>query len=354
MFNQMPSINQIVLAISVAANVQTPDDEQFKKIWSIAKSLKDESSCLTFKYIGEKFKTKEILNNPYKQFVYQIKFSADHKFTVDKNVTVYMHHRNMLNSGQDNAFLHEGEIKNGSSKSIYLTYDRYRSELLEWPYRSNCRYYSKTSNFQSQGHCIDYCRIVNTNQELSFISSQCLIEEDDRYPKEVRFDEWSDYDNQTVKDKLAAIDNLCINRTCSNQDCIRTEFVPMVRKEINAKQFSISVKTARGPDFKVKFAPAINLIDFVTYVLSTIGFWTGFAPLSLQFYQRTKFSKSLKGHQKRSKSSIEPLPSGQTKTGRRNVYLYDMIRKVELSNDLEKQFIRKQIDKIFNHLHLKQ
>ncbi len=335
----MLSINDLIEVIMV--NQQwtfiplVPGDEQFDKYWSIVKSIKDEASCYTFNYQGDQFRTKHVLNNPFVSFLYAIQFKNKQAFLRDRFVGIYMHSRTVLNSNQENAYLEiNTQDMNSSGSKIVLTYDLYQSELLEWPYQTNCRFYNRTTNFLSQGHCLDDCRIVNYNKAFSITPSEVLFQENDPYSKEIRFDQWSDYKNpnQSFKDCMDLIEDKCKNVSCSNDDCVKFEYVPMIRKNEPSENLTIGVTTARGPDFNVWFAPSINLIDFVTYVLTTIGFWTGFAPLSLYFYPRNK-SQLTNGSRPKRNSERENI--------------YDLIRTMQQTIDFERQYTREKFKQLF-------
>ncbi len=326
MFDKMPPFMNLIKQISVIdwpPLVYNPRNSDFDQAWSASRSIKERSSCYSFIYKGNKFDKKNVINNQFIPYLYEILFENDHNFTRDKIAFVYLHSRNVLNSAQDNSYL---EIAmNDTISEIFLTYDLYRNELLEWPYRTKCRHYNKTSNFRTQGHCIDHCRFVSYHKKLQIFSSQILIEENDHYPKEIRFDELIEY-NETIKNICLDIENFCVNYSCANEDCIREEFIPSVRKVDVGQNLTFALGPPRGPDFNVKCVPAISLIDFVTYVLSTIGFWTGFAPLTLAII---KVPKSLRLRQ-----------------------LLKLIRTIQLTNDLERQQLREQIKNIVNRNNL--
>ncbi len=326
----MPSILNLIDRVEVNnwASLEPSSSADFDKKWTVVKSIKDQSYCYTFNYQGDPFETKQVLNNPFAPFLYSILFRND-KFIRNKTVTIYMHSRNVLNSAQENAYLTISE-DNSSISETQLTYDLYQSELLESPYITDCWFYDRTFNFRTQGNCIDSCLLEHYIRNLSLISGESLIQEHDDYPKQLRFDEWADYENKTFLNVSIDIEIFCRNLICSKKDCFRVEFVPVVQKVEPSENLTITVNPSKAPEFNVKFAPSINPIDFVTYVLSTIGFWTGFAPLSLSWYRWTKLEHSIS----KCKS-------------RKQEHLYGLIRTIQLTIDLEKQYTRQQFNKIF-------
>ncbi len=322
MFRKMPPISDLVSYISVSnwpLLIYNPSQTDFDHWWSVDQSVKDQLSCYTYTYRGSRFLQKMVLNNPYMSYLFSIAFRTDRPYNKHRNVTIYLHNRNMINSGQDNAF-RKIERRHGIA---HLTYDLYRSELLEWPYPTKCRDYAKISKFRSKSHCIDDCRLRNYVENFSFIPNEVIIQMNSSYPN-MRFDLPSDYENKTIKEKAISIETNCLH-ICSNEDCVREEFIPYIRKNEQGQNFTISLEPPRGLDFTVKFEAAINLIDFVTYVLSTIGFWTGFAPITLTGIKSPKRS--------RSKSQ-----------------LFEMIRTIQIANDLEKQYMRQQIKEILKRI----
>lgn len=63
---------------------------------------------------------------------------------------------------------------------IQFSYKTYRSELLEPPYTTDCRYYRK-SNLESNGHCLDECYNRIMVEKFGYLPMWILLTKDTKF-----------------------------------------------------------------------------------------------------------------------------------------------------------------------------
>ena len=87
--------------------------------------------------------------------------------------------------------------------------------------------------------------------------------------------------------------------------------------------FQLIYSAKKSPFTYVTYNPSLVVIDFVVYVLSTISFWLGIAPLTMMLDIRKWFEKRKKRNQTHLENSVRKL---------RNTELNEIIH--QLINDI--------------------
>lgn len=165
----------------------------------------------------------------------------------------------------------EGKMVNVLSQQpvvIKVTYTKHGSKLLAAPYSSDCRHYDRNMCFYT---CA--LELFNTRPYESFD----MYHESGSKPLLLLKDIEK---NETLKEELLNKSMSCSDR-CRRPSCFSTEYVPKGVSMVNALNGSatdFSLNLPVDPDFEIHTKPLVNMIDFVTYVLSCISFWLGFAP----------------------------------------------------------------------------
>ena len=163
--------------------------------------------------------------------------------------------------------------------SFYLTYDTYRSKLLQYPFSTDCREYSE-KGFVSLGDCIDSC-IENKSLTLfrklatrvSYFSNTTRIP---MSPAEAKKTE--------TKATLKGIMNHC-DKKCSQRECHSVEYVPRVVSFTSRESGTVlNVATSMNPSVEVVCHASLSLVSMMTAVFSTFGFWMGMSVLGTRYY----------------------------------------------------------------------
>lgn len=75
---------------------------------------------------------------------------------------------------------------------------------------------------------------------------------------------------------------------CKKVQCNNDDFVPILIRSIPSYRFKLILRASPDPLFKTFYQPKIDLIDFITYIFSCIGFWFGISCFEiLQFRKPT-------------------------------------------------------------------
>ncbi len=272
-------IESIWLNLEPALQLNYSSNE-FKKYWAVERSTKNQMPCYSAIFIGPErtFSTKDLVNNIDAPYVYRVEFRPLQ--SLNYTTLVYFHSNRVRANYLGSAYL---EVETPAR----VTYDLIRSERLEWPYSTNCRHYDRYRKLTvlSQAACIDECLWIGGIEILNRTLTEVLIRKSHAAEQDFNdvpfYGDRRDDSNETFI-KMVDWYEYCTSNLCSKPDCIHEEYVPNFRKPgAEDTVLSISVDPPKRPDIVIQFVPAINHIDFVTYVLSTIAFWTGFAPLGL-------------------------------------------------------------------------
>lgn len=158
---------------------------------------------------------------------------------------------------------------------LSVSYSYFRSELLPFPYKTNCRDYSDIGK-QSQAHAIQSCFDDCIYGIYKRLPSTSLISE--------KIDEYViDFPSYTKSSNLS-IDARSCRLTCQTKnqkpDCVTETYLP---NSLNLKAMKgvryIGLATCTKPQISTKSIAAIDIVDYVTYILSSFSFWFAFSPL---------------------------------------------------------------------------
>lgn len=184
----------------------------------------------------------------------------------------------------------------GHQNFISLSYSNFKSHLLKHPYKTDCIDYVDHA-LESQHHCIDSCILKEYNSIFDFDPLSVLT----RNPK---FKRPSSKEMATNWYRMASIDELCSDK-CRQQDCKKDLYVPKIIGTEALEDFGFELYLPIDPVIETKFKPEISLTDFVTYILSCIGFWLGFSPLMFIISFKTT-PKKISPQPRRKSQSLSP------------------------------------------------
>ena len=154
----------------------------------------------------------------------------------------------------------------------HLSYDVFESKLLEAPYDTRCIEYSDFGS-KSRGECFEACIRNKSITATNMIHPSLTI-----YGVETRksiklLDIIHNVNNtRTLMDGL---EDLC-DKQCQARDCKSTIYIPKLLSSVPMREVSLVASHApHSPVIRATCQPAVSLVQYLTDVASTFGFWLG-------------------------------------------------------------------------------
>lgn len=151
-----------------------------------------------------------------------------------------------------------------------------RSNLLPTPYESDCFDYSE-NGFHDEVHCRQECVRNKMKKRFNKVPFSIIM-------------------NVSTDDHIAAFDDIvnpdfvrgwkqmsaeCANFTCRRTSCVTvTDLTKTIFMAI--RNLRLWVMTPAEPWININARIAMNLVEFLTYVMGTIGTWTGITFVTLE------------------------------------------------------------------------
>lgn len=177
---------------------------------------------------------------------------------------------------------------------IDFTYSRIESNRLSWPYKSNCFNYTATS-YETQSACYSRCVVSRSGPKHGLVPYYVYADVTTNYSRatkdraqvaanDTRWQRWKKFSLD-----IGNIERRCA-LDCKQLDCRSDHYelalqstTNIVLKRLPQRNHQhlvgLSLLKPQRPDTITTEVPLINWIDFVTYVLSTVGFWFAFSPM---------------------------------------------------------------------------
>lgn len=271
--------------------------EPCHKMYTIHKFLIKYYTCYTLDQIEYKFNTlPDIkLNNGFNAgIVSYIRLKKSFYDNVRKSY-LYIHDPEELPSAQNPRTLFLFEME----RLFQLSYTKYESKLLPFPYPTMCRNYS-IDGFGSQGNCINDCTAKITIAKLDY-NSQLTPVSDTRKFNHGDGSYLNLYvlsDNQLLSNRSLAnisreISHMCIKR-CAQPDCDDYIISPTL---LSANQYPFNLfifQLSYDPEVRTTTVEKIGVIGYLSNSASALGFWLGISLLSSLEYVIRIIRKILK------------------------------------------------------------
>lgn len=157
-----------------------------------------------------------------------------------------------------------------------LTYQRHITKLLPSPYITRCVNYSETG-FESRDHAFDDCAYkLSVNKTKSLCCNSLINFDQDLIEFNENFTALADfqlYHHETERKIL---------QTCEKRfpypDCLMVKIVPKQKKAFlieTGVNYSFFIYAPWDSDFVTTTFPAMDILDYLIYSGSAIGFWFG-------------------------------------------------------------------------------
>ena len=192
---------------------------------------------------------------------------------------------------------------NSVEKSVFVTHE---SNLLEYPYKSNCRNYIK-SGFLSKSHCQRMCfkrvtsKLINATNFLSYAFSNDKVALEELIPLPVNPQTLMQQCNKECLQNDCRSFTYLVDNLDSPVETPQTECEKFMKNLTNCQvNFSVhNIGVLKQVFTGIQTQAAIPLISFLTGLLSTFGFWLG-----LSVYDSRHFTRKLGTIAKKAKQEI--------------------------------------------------
>ena len=202
--------------------------------------------------------------------IYELVFNMSHVRRADYFKTV-IHVRNELSPL---SLLAGAKSRRHDHNQFAFSYQLIQNHRLPTPYTTHC--------VADRMICLHDCfvpRVIDTIGRAPF--STILLEGDNRYNgMHQQFMTRVHWKNVTMMMAMGKIEQQC-DRMCPYLSCHESITVTNgMYKGSEGKQLYFMIELPRSPTISVTFIPAMNLIDYLTLVLSCFGTWLGLSAIS--------------------------------------------------------------------------
>ena len=166
-------------------------------------------------------------------------------------------------------------------KSTGMSYDTYKSSLLEHPYSTNCFEYP---DHMTSDKCHHKCFKREAIEKVRIIPLACNAYENETF-KRVPDKRTGVLENGLLwsyNEFLMDTEKFC-NKKCDRRECHSVIHVPRLESHAStdgeANNAIIVLRSSKTPVINTVSQPAINLVTYLTNVFSTFGFWMGVSVL---------------------------------------------------------------------------
>ncbi|KAI1291846.1 hypothetical protein HDE_07597 [Halotydeus destructor] len=257
--------------------------EPCENMYEITESIKGTAKCFTFK-------AKEMQSFKMVSLKQMIPFMRAQSSIVMKETV-----RNLTNDVTIYYHSPEKYSREGYGHSLLLTplhmftssYLSIETQLLPLPFKSACRQYS-LSGFQDRGHCFETCLNEHSLEVFGTLGPgpNFFLKQHENERMNYRMD----LTNASLMRKWFEINEIC-GDSCWQPDCKEVVYIPLLLGTSDLQFPSLST-TEHVPRIRTTDIQALGLIDCITDLLSSLGFWIGATCLSVfDLFWNTYFSR---------------------------------------------------------------
>lgn len=196
--------------------------------------------------------------------------------------------------------------------SYTVTYNEYRSTLLPPPYATMCRNYSKEGLISKDG-CYERCLRQLSLRSMRSLHSSLAVFPNETSKSAPFMAMYADKFANKI-DKAQEVDNNCTEE-CSRRDCSTVLYIPRyLTSQRRTIKSTITQVVTLTPILQTNCLEQISLIQFLTDIASSLGFWLGMSAIGL-----ANFVVSSIGRCKLSSYAKSCLASSNRETNQRTV-----------------------------------
>ncbi|KAI1292002.1 hypothetical protein HDE_07619 [Halotydeus destructor] len=249
-------------------------DAPCTEFYDITEYLKSSSKCFTFKLKHRQFYNyltlQQIRQFPGRTSILKMTNTTD---SLTKDMAIYYNPRGT-------------HSREGFSRSLLITqmalvtvsYVTVVTELLPPPFDTRCRNYA-TSGFFDRGHCFETCFREQSLEKLGKLAPGPNIFRED-YSLE-RLIDIETVRNDTTIGNMVDLVNADCKQSCWQPNCKETYYIPQLMSTTEFPFPALLTVTEQEPVLNTTNLQKINLIESITDLGSTLGFWMGFTGLTV-------------------------------------------------------------------------
>ena len=196
-----------------------------------------------------------------------------HKFVTSRTWFLFLHDTSELKSPYDwDSF----PLFESFDHSISFAYQSFK--LLKSPYSTDCIDYKSDTQYVSRKDCIRKCKLKNSIEKCGVVSHEVQV-----FKKEpnIRFGA-TEEDFDCIKN--ISLDTICL-KECPNLDCFKTYYriINTAKYELDNTQNMLAIEfvTPTDPETIIIHRPAIDMLEFICYIASTVSLWFGLSIISV-------------------------------------------------------------------------
>ena len=298
--------------------------QPFEELFDIKHFMRDDTKCFSVQLKEElrELKYKDVLKqSSTPRLIFQLGINETFGYYAD------VLQLGVTGNDPSTAYMYSLQL-HAYHTGITFTYDAYESKLLEYPYQTDCRNYSK-DNFISQGDCHEKCVkhvAFESPDSLNMMPVFVSIQRNETNPsgEPVTLAPVSTFaievtDNYTalIKTKIQDVTSFC-DKKCSQRECESKKYIPRLLSLQTDKIITyLMFHVPSNPYIVVVCQPKYSFIEFITGLFSTLGFWLGVSVFGSVFDVKTaekvlvekKAEIKRKKANKSTKFSLVPLKS---------------------------------------------
>lgn len=209
------------------------------------------------------------------------------------------------------------------TSSFTVTWQSFYNKLLPKPFETKCVNYTKRT-FLSQGHCFEQCLKQSfhneSNGQYMPPGVQVSMDASDNILKKrfLNFDELKSgkaHTNETWGKTLKNKEITC-ERDCEAKDCESTNYNPVILEKFGWDPPGFGLSIPYTPTISSTCLEAVSLIQFLTDLVSALGFWLGVSAFGL-FDQTKKFVTSVTNNTLGDPNKVISMPRQRNRTAKR-------------------------------------
>ena len=166
---------------------------------------------------------------------------------------------------------------------------RLSTKLLPSPYETNCFDYS-IIGMENEVDCRQRCVNQMVHQEFNKIPFSAIIKEASRH----QIVSYYDVMNRTFARRLLQIGKEC-RFDCKRRNCIIHVAISDTVASPDPR-FTLVLTVPSHPSFTTTSSAKMDLVEFLTYIMSTLGIWSGLNMMAFEPFKVVRFLRSKVKH----------------------------------------------------------
>lgn len=176
-------------------------------------------------------------------------------------------------------FIRKEQFDNISNHQIGAAFSYYSTTRLPPPYATKCHDYT-LDGYQDRGHCFEACFIKKSLETFGkiFVGPRMTRTRDMYSQQFITVD--SIINNHTISDRYYELEQAC-DQQCQRVDCREQMYFPAPIFKTHHSNTTFITTCEVLPRVDTLYEPKFDIVEFVTDMFSTFGFWLGLSVFSV-------------------------------------------------------------------------